>query len=247
MISLTLSDKGKRSVNQDLILEQAAKDGSYLFAVIDGMGGYEHGELAAQVIAENIATYISTVDSINPFHIQKAINKSNLVIRQKNAVVSGRMGATIGGVLIKDEIVTYFLVGDVKVFHFRNNHLIFESTTHSLTTDLIASGSITEPTQLSKYKHVVTRCIQGDVKLSQAEFNSNHFQADTDVLIVCSDGVHDQLDSLQIEKMFFKAASTTDLFHHLKTRLTAEAIDNFSFGIISLNPNKEFHQITQSI
>lgn len=235
MKSLILTHQGKRSTNQDLVLEQTSKDGSYLFAVIDGMGGYEHGELAAKVIAENVETYISTVDSIDSFHVQKAINKSNLAIRQKNEILSGRMGATMGGIVIKDAMVTYFLVGDVKIFHFRNNHLIFESTAHSLVSDLIMNGSITEPSQLSKYKHVVTRCIQGDVKLSQAEFNTNQFYPETDIIIVCSDGVHDQFDALQMENMLDHANSPADLFVMLKERLTSVATDNFSFGIIQSN------------
>jgi protein phosphatase len=173
------------------------------------------------------------VDSIDSFHVQKAINKSNLAIRQKNEILSGRMGATMGGIVIKDAMVTYFLVGDVKIFHFRSSHLIFESTAHSLVSDLIMSGSITEPTQLSKYKHVVTRCIQGDIKLSQAEFNTNQFQPETDIIIVCSDGVHDRFDSLQIENMIIQADSPKDLFRQLETRLVDEATDNFSFGIIT--------------
>ena len=76
MKAIAVSHKGKRDINQDLILEYTSIDGSYLFAVIDGMGGYESGEIAAKIVGENIETYLSTVGTIDAFHIQKAINKS---------------------------------------------------------------------------------------------------------------------------------------------------------------------------
>lgn len=234
MKAITVSHKGKRDINQDLILEYTAIDGSYLFAVIDGMGGYDSGEIAARLISENIETYLSTVGTIDAFHIQKAINKSNLVIRQQKFTLSKNMGATIGGVLIKGSSVSYFWVGDVKILHFRSKQLLFESTPHSLVSDLVANGSITEPSQLSKYSHVVTRSIQGDTKTSQAEIDSNIFDDKSDLLIVCSDGVHDLFDGIQVENMLNQAASPSDLLEEFESRLVKEASDNFSLGIIYL-------------
>ncbi len=113
------------------------------------------------MVVDNITTYLSTVDSINAFQIQKAINKSNLAIRQKSADLSTKMGATIGGVVVNNSIVTFFWVGDVKIFHFRDKHLISETTTHSLVNNLAANGAVVETSRLSKYRHVVTRSIQG--------------------------------------------------------------------------------------
>jgi protein phosphatase len=235
MKAITVSHKGSREVNQDLILEYSAIDGSYLFAVIDGMGGYENGEIAAKIIGENIKTYLSTVGTIDAFHIQKAINKSNLVIRQQKPALSVGMGATVGGVIIKNISATYFWVGDVKILHFRNKELLFESIPHSLVNNLVENGSITEQSQLSKYRHIVTRSIQGDIKSSQAEINYNSFYGNSDLLMVCSDGVHDRFETLQIENLLKQVESPSHLKVELESRLIEEANDNFSFGIIFSN------------
>lgn len=235
MKAIAVSHKGKRDINQDLILEYTSIDGSYLFAVIDGMGGYESGEIAAKIVGENIETYLSTVGTIDAFHIQKAINKSNLALRQQKTVSSESMGATIGGVIIKGTVTTYFWIGDVKILHFRNKKLLFESIPHSLVNDLVENGSITEPSQLSKYRHVVTRSIQGDIKTSQAEIDSNSFHDNTDLLFVCSDGVHDLFESLQLENLLNQVESPLMLKAELESRLKREASDNFTFGIISSN------------
>lgn len=233
MMTITASHIGKREINQDLILEYTAIDGSYLFSVIDGMGGYDSGEIAAKIVSENIETYLSTVRTIDAFHIQKAINKSNLMLRQHKNDITESMGATIGGVIIKETDVTYFWIGDVKILHFRNKKLLFESSPHSLVNDLVENGSITEPTRLSKYKHIVTRSVSGDLKNSLAEFDSNHFNKNTDLIFVCSDGVHDHLESLQIENLLCQVDSPLTLKIKIESKLKIEANDNFTFGIIT--------------
>ncbi|SDD85565.1 protein phosphatase [Dyadobacter soli] len=232
MKALTVSHKGKRDINQDLIFEYTASDGSYLLAVVDGMGGYDHGEIAASIVCENIVTYLSTVQTIDDFHLQKGINKSNLAIRQHNNRKIATMGATVGGVVIKGNELSYFWIGDVKIFHFRNKKLLFESTPHTLVNDLVENGSIIELSQLSKYRHVVTRSIQGNLNTSQAVFYTNTFDCSTDILFVCSDGVHDLFDGLQLERMLNDADSLADLNVELESRLDRDASDNFTFGLI---------------
>ncbi len=232
MKAIAVSHKGKRDINQDLILEYTSIDGSYLFAVIDGMGGYESGEIAAKMIGENIETYLSTVETIDAFHIQKAINKSNLAIRQQKTVLSDSMGATLGGVIIKGTNATYFWVGDVKILHFRNKELLFESMPHSLVSHLVENGSITEISRLKKYKHVVTRSISGNLKTSSAEIVIGDYIQCEDILLVCSDGVHDQLNSLQIENIIRKCTTKIQLSIKLESILKVRANDNYSVIIV---------------
>jgi len=232
MKAIAVSHKGKRDINQDLILEYTSIDGSYLFAVIDGMGGYESGEIAAKIVGENIETFLSTIQTIDAFHVQKAINKSNLAIRQQKNGITESMGATIGGVIIKGTDATSFWIGDVKILHFRNKKLLYESLPHSLVNELAENGSITEPSQLSKYRHVVTRSIQGDIKNSQAEIYTNSFNTSTDLLFVCSDGVHDQMESFQIENLLNQVETPFTFKTELEARLLRDANDNFTFGIV---------------
>ncbi|WP_158829006.1 PP2C family protein-serine/threonine phosphatase [Mucilaginibacter lacusdianchii] len=227
-----ISHKGKRQTNEDLVLERFFEQNTYFFSIIDGMGGYGNGDLAARMIAENMETYLSTVSTIGAYHIQKAINKSNLAIRQKNAERSIQMGAALGGVILKDRQALFYWVGDVKIFHFRGGKLIFESSAHTLANELRQSGSITAAERLSRYKHVVTRSISGDSKSAAADFHETVFSPHSDLIIVCTDGVHDLWDGLQLETMIQENHEET-LLEVLKTRLLHEAADNFSLGLLS--------------
>ena len=55
MKSIVFSHKGKREVNQDFVLVQNINPETYLHLIADGMGGYEHGEIAAKLVAAPVA------------------------------------------------------------------------------------------------------------------------------------------------------------------------------------------------
>lgn len=228
MKTIIFSHKGKREVNQDFVLVQNINPKTYLYLIADGMGGYEHGEIAAEIVAENILTYLSTVEIIDKEKIQKAINKANLAIKQVKKNKNIKLGATVGGLILQSNQATCFWVGDVKIFHFRNNKLVRESTSHTLMNEIISNGSINDPKQIIKYKHVVTRSVQGDVKLSQIETFTQGNINDSDLFLVCSDGVHDLYDGINLQQVLNTSESLEEAFNQIEKRLISEAKDNFS-------------------
>lgn len=238
MKSIVFSHKGKREVNQDFVMAQNINPETYLYLIADGMGGYEHGEIAAKMVAENILTFLSTVDNINEAQIQKAINKANLAIRQLREKNNSKTGATVGGVIIKANQATCFWVGDVKIFHYKNNRLIKESNSHTLMNELLSNGSIKDPRQISKYKHVVTRSVQGDVEHSKIEsFTQENFDG-SDLFLVCSDGVHDLYDGILIQQILNSSDSIEEAFKQIEKQLVNEAEDNFSLLGIEIKKNQ---------
>lgn len=231
MKTIKFTNKGKRPTNQDLIFEYKSIDCSHLYSVIDGMGGYEKGDLAAKIICESIITYLSTIDSIDPYHIQKSINKSSLLIRQTKSAFFINMGATIGGIVIKESSIIYFWLGDVKILHFRNKRLIFESSPHTLVKQILENGNLINGNQINKYKHVVTRSINGD-QLFDIETSDNVFKKDSDILIVCTDGVHELFESIQLENLLVKSNSIIDFFKEIEFKVKNYAMDNASLILI---------------
>ena len=128
------------------------------------MGGYENGAMAAKIVAENITAFLSTIKKITKADIQKGINKANLALKQAQESSQTKMGATIGGVIIENNTALCFWVGDVKIFHYRNNKLFNESSEHTLLKEILKNGSISNVDQLNKYQHIVTRSVQGEIK-----------------------------------------------------------------------------------
>ncbi|MBT2564703.1 serine/threonine-protein phosphatase [Pedobacter sp. ISL-68] len=235
MKSIIFTHKGKREINQDYILVRNLDPETFLFIVADGMGGYEQGERAARLVSENILTYLSSAHDINPNHIQKAINKANLAIRQFKEKTGIKLGTTVGGAIVTSKEALCFWVGDVKIFHFKNNILQKESHSHTLMNEVIDKGSIVNSEQINKYKHVVTRSVQGEVDRSQIDFFKVGLVEDKDVFLICSDGVSDIFSGIQIQQILDSTKSNVEAMNIIEKRLLEEAKDNFSLILTNFN------------
>ncbi len=233
MKTIVFTHKGKRKINQDYVLVRNLNSETFLFIVADGMGGYEQGEKAAQLVSENILTYLLSVSDINPNHVQKAINKANLVIRQFKEKAGIKLGTTIGGAIVTSKEALCFWVGDVKIFHFRNNILQEESHSHTLMNEVIDKGSIVNSEQIAKYKHVVTRSVQGELDRSQIDFFKVKLIEDRDKFLICSDGVSDIFNGIEIQQILERTKSSADAINFIENSLLDEGQDNFSLILVN--------------
>lgn len=233
MHSYTLSQKGKRETNQDYIISKTIGPDLSLHLIADGMGGYEDGDLAARTVAESISETLTYTSQLNFYEIIKqAISLANSSISKFTEDGGKKLGATIGGIIIGDEKALCFWIGDVKIFHFRDGNIIFESTPHSLMHEVLKNGSITDATKASKYRHIVTRSVQGDHSKSEAEFHIIEEILDTDTLLICSDGVHDVLAGVQLQHFIKRSPSPIDLLSNIDERCLLDSKDNYSAIIV---------------
>lgn len=222
----SFSNKGKRKSNQDYLFSKSINPDCILNMVVDGMGGYEYGDVASKLVAENIHTYLSTINDISEKEIQKAVNKSNLIIKQKSDDLNAKIGATLGGAIILKDKAFLFWVGDVKIIHLRNNKLLFETHSHTLINQIISNGSIIN--NIERYKHVVTRSVSGSIKESIIDCHLVNNLLPKDIIIIYSDGVSDILNSYQIKSVFDSATTFQDGFNQVEKSCSDDAKDNFS-------------------
>ena len=226
----SFSNKGKRKNNQDYLFSKSINPDCILNMVVDGMGGYEYGDVASKLVAENIHTYLSTINDISEKEIQKAVNKSNLIIKQKSDDLNAKIGATLGGAIILKDKAFLFWVGDVKIIHLRNNKLLFETHSHTLINQMINNGSVIN--NLERYKHVVTRSVSGSIKESIIDCHLVNNLLPKDIIIIYSDGVSDILNSYQIKSVFDSATTFQDGVNQIETLCKNDANDNFSMMAI---------------
>ena len=233
MKHIKFTNKGQRKLNQDVISINEINPENWLYLIADGMGGYADGELAAKIVVENITTYLSSTKNINKKEIQIAVNKANLAIKQQKNLSQLEMGATVGGVIVNGKGAKCFWVGDVKILSFRKNKLIFESEEHTLINQLKNSGSITDVSRMLRYKHIVTKSIQGNIEKSKIGYLELDFSNNEDLIFICSDGVHNIIDGLTIEHILSTSANLDTAFETMMNRLKLESIDNASLIVIN--------------
>ncbi|PRX56261.1 PP2C family protein-serine/threonine phosphatase [Flagellimonas meridianipacifica] len=234
MKSIAFSYKGNRGTNQDVIWESSLSSGTNLYLIADGMGGYDNGKLAASMIVESISTFLSTVDEINEESIQKAVNKANLVIRQFQELNQSKLGATVGGVIVENNIARCFWIGDIKILKYSESKLDFESKSHNLFNETLDDVTPNISEIKSKYSHVVTRSVQGNAKKSIVSYDELELNYKTDKLIICSDGLHNIIDSHSIEYLLNSCKSLDEVIEKIRRRLKMEAEDNASFIFLSM-------------
>lgn len=228
----SFSNKGKRNSNQDYLFSKVINPDCTLHMVVDGMGGYEYGDVAAKLVAENIHTYLATVKDINEKEIQKAVNKSNLIIKQKSDDLNAKIGATLAGSIVFKDKALIFWVGDVKIIHIRNQELLFESHSHTLINQMIDNGNVIN--KIERYKHVVIRSVSGNIKESVIDCYSVSNLLPNDLIMIYSDGVSDILNSYQINNIFKSLSIAQEGISQVESLCNIEAKDNFSMLVVQV-------------
>lgn len=200
------TNKGKvRDINEDNYLLTENK--SYiLYAVADGMGGHNAGEIASEIAVNSLKELFEKHDENLkvPTFINKSIIYANEKIREeagKNDNYLG-MGTTLTmAVIDKNENTLYVAnVGDSRVYLISKDSIRQITSDHSLVAEFVKQGKITEKEAESHpKKNIITRAlgtnheVAADIFEIEIEKNSK--------LMLCSDGLTNHLDNEEILKI----------------------------------------------
>jgi len=172
-----------------------------LFAVADGMGGAQAGEVASKLAAAALEdTDPGTISG--PEKITQLIQEANRrVYERANADPStSGMGTTMTVALVEGDAVTIGHVGDSRAYLVRNHELEQLTEDHSLVNELLKSGKLSRAeAEVHPQRSVITRAVGTDPDVDVDAFV---ITADIgDVFLLCSDGLTDMVaddDILQI-------------------------------------------------
>ena len=194
-------------LNQEIFSLDGAAKSPCIFAVCDGMGGEEHCELASRVAvkvleerAEKIksAALSKQIDEAVQNFIYVANNKICKIMREN----SFRMGTTIALVVISNNSVKAYNIGDSRIYKFQNGILSQISEDHTIAQQKVKMGLLTaEQARNDKSKHILTRCL--GVFEDEMILTPNVIPplgVDKDLrLLLCSDGLTDMISDNQIQ------------------------------------------------
>jgi Serine/threonine protein phosphatase len=210
-----VSDVGlKRTLNEDFA-SYLEREEFKIYVVADGMGGHNAGEVASQMAAERIVSYVEEKFSSSNARnlIEEAIKKVNTDIfnfSNTNEKLSG-MGTTVTVCFVTKEFIHIANVGDSCCFAIRNNEIKKITKDHSLVQELVDSGSISEKeAENHPKKNIITRALgtSSTVSVDVFELDNNEYE----LYILCSDGLTNELTKEEIlqvvteEKDYMKSA-----------------------------------------
>lgn len=194
------TDVGRvREANEDALLAE-----SMVFAVADGMGGHQAGEvasaMAADVLRERLVTGTPSVDVL-----VAAVVEANAAIFQtarRNSAQMG-MGTTLTALAVVPSLdgepahLALANVGDSRTYLLRNGALHRTTIDHSYVQELLATGHITEDeARHHPRRNIVTRALGIEPSVRVDSWRLPLVQGDRFVL--CSDGLVDEIDDESI-------------------------------------------------
>ena len=191
------TDRGlRREMNEDSFI---AADP--VFAVADGMGGHEAGEVASGICVRTLAAIPELASGgrdATAGVVQEYLLQADESIRE---ATDSRAGTTLSGVVVVEQMgVPYWLVlniGDSRTYRLSQGVLRQVSVDHSEVQELVDAGEISrEEAAVHPRRHVVTRAL-GTGDEAEADYWLLPVE-EGDRILVCSDGLNGELDDDQI-------------------------------------------------
>ena len=169
-----------------------------LFAVADGMGGAQAGEVASQLAASALEGGNSDAPD-GPQRIDELIQEANRRIfdRASTDPSASGMGTTMTVALVEGMTVAIGHVGDSRAYLVRGDQMEQLTEDHSLVNELLKSGKLSEEeAQVHPQRSVITRAVGTDPDVDVDGFTIEAEEGD--VFLICSDGLSDMVEDEEI-------------------------------------------------
>jgi protein phosphatase len=209
-----LSDPGQtRTHNEDSLLCCAALN---LWAVADGMGGHQRGEvasaLALDVLREQVEAGKSLSEAVIPAH--KAI-----LAAAANDTASQGMGTTLVAVQLAGDRFTLVWVGDSRAYRVDKDRIELISRDHSWVQEMVDAGEMSSAeAREHPRRNVITQCLGQAGHEPQPGVLVGQLQPG-EILLLCSDGLTGEMTDEQI----LEYCATAETLDGLVSQLIREA------------------------
>jgi serine/threonine protein phosphatase PrpC len=222
-----LTDTGKqRDNNEDTFIAQQSAGNRFIIAcVIDGVGGYTGGEVAAALAREAILQRLDKPSGeIIPLIID-CFNQANENIlkekKQNHEYSSMACVATLALIDIEHNQFYYAHVGDTRLYLLRDASLVKISHDQSFVGFLEDSGRLTEEEAMNHAKrNEINKALGFETSLAKdseyIETGQSPFLPG-DMLLLCSDGLTDMVGTAEITGIITQNSSLKDKCRELIT------------------------------
>jgi len=232
MKTLSIYETGcVRKNNEDyyLVLPEAG-----LYAVADGMGGHNAGEIASKLAIEELREKAEQLNSINTKDslcwmtetVQDA-NSKIFELSSRSTETEG-MGTTLTALLIRESKAVIGHIGDSRIYLWRDCTLSLLSEDHSMVNELVRLGQLSkEKARYHPHKNILSRAlgVEKDIAIDcfQIEVHKG------DVFILCTDGFSNVIDDEELVAELLASENWEQRLKRLKKSvLDRGAPDNFT-------------------
>ena len=150
----------RRKVNEDALLVRTERG---LWAVADGMGGHERGDVASSRVTQSLLE-LPAIDGLEEL-VESAVTtlqrvNDDLIELAGEAEGQKSIGSTVVGLAIADGQFRCFWAGDSRAYRLRDNQIVQLSRDHSMVQDLVDAGML-QPEEAEGHPNanIITRAV----------------------------------------------------------------------------------------
>lgn len=213
----SISRKGSRtSANQDALLEDARRG---LFAVADGIGGFNYGETASSMAIECLERTFADLskfpqDGAIDLRLHEAFEVANRAILRAGTNIGRKMGTTLTAAILTDTTCYVAHSGDSRAYLFADRTIQQLTNDNRLVADMVHNGIITESdAESNPHRNILTGCLGLQqpcrIQLGSYPWTKNR------KLILCTDGVTDWVSRQEIAQQLLLNESSSSIVESL--------------------------------
>ena len=209
-----------RAHNEDAFM---ALPGAGVWLVADGMGGHDAGDVASQIIAEEVESVGVPVSAQDlRARVAERLGRAHRrIIAHSQEIGVMTVGATVATLMIFETGFACLWAGDSRVYLLRAGRLSRLTTDHSEVQELIDAGRITAAEARHwPRRNVITRAI-GIREAPGTETVTGMVQPG-DVFLLCSDGLTEHVEDAELARFLAPSSEGAQM---VADRLVAETLD----------------------
>ena len=242
--SAALTDRGlneRRPLNEDSFLHDPERS---IFAVADGVGGAEAGEVASSTAIEVLdeafrhQTDGADIEDLMELAIQRA-NASIHQMAQEHAKFS-MMATTIVALHLKGDVATFGHVGDSRLYRLTpDGQLHRETEDHSIVEEEVRAGRMT-PEQAANHpsKNVISRALGAEQGV-EVDMKTMAVEDGTEFLL-CTDGITRHISDNELRQLMVISKSLDELCSELKRRCYERGAED-NLTVIAVRVGEQLH------
>ncbi len=220
----------KRSINEDSIFADPELG---LWAVADGMGGHDAGEIASAMVTDALRC-VPAADDIDEFAASaieslKQVN-AELIALARSGGRQQTIGTTVVGLALADGGYRCFWLGDSRGYLLRGGQISRLTHDHSLVQNLVDAGMLKpEEAETHENANLVTRAV-GAAETAEIDIVSGDV-ASGDLFLLASDGLTRVVRDEEIAAELQRGSLDEAADRLIETVLARGAPDNVSLTI----------------
>ena len=226
----SISNKGKRAVNEDSVYPSIPDTKSDLFLVCDGLGGMAGGEIASKLTGLAVHQFLSEKKNKSREEVISSIKYANSLIlnfSERFPKTKG-MASTIAMLSRVNNIFFAAWVGDSRVYQIRKGEIVFQSKDHSYKQLLLDKGIIDDETDYNS--HIITQAIGGKAPLMPSVEKIENVQSG-DYFVLLTDGVLEAIPEEMLNSYFDGSRNNQEIVEDIISKCKSVAKDNFSLYV----------------